>query len=261
MSNRTLQFRLEVAKPDRAVDARDFRDLVSAALECLARLEKELGSAVSVAYPLVALEFGSASLTIQPESKGDQNSTAGTISAQFERGFAALTKNQLSATDFAKQTQESFRRLQKPLKNKMGVVIFTGTNTYRMDSAFVVRTQRTKEKIGKATNSISGRIEALNIHNQRTFFVYPVIGPRVKCEFPETLLDRVFHALGRHVTVHGTSDADPYDPFPKKVVVSEIDVHSGADNTTLQDFLGSIPGLTGGMDSVALIRAQRDAEG
>ncbi len=260
MSNRTLQFRLEAAKPGRAVDARDFRDLVSAALECLTHLEKELGSAVSVAYPLVGLEFGSASLTIQPESKGDQNSTAGTISAHFERGFAALTKNQLSATDFAKQTQESFWRLQKPLKNKMGVVIFTGTNTYRMDSALVVRIQRTKKKVGKATNSVSGRIEALNIHNQRTFLVYPVIGPRVKCEFPETLLDRVFHALGRHVTVHGTSDADASALFPKTIAVSKIDVHPKSDQPKLRDFLGSIPDLTGGVDSVALVRALRDAD-
>ena len=260
MSNRTLQFRLEAAKPGRAVDARDFRDLVSAALECLTRLEKELGSAVSVAYPLVGLEFGSASLTIQPESKGDQNSTAGTISAQFQRGFAALTKNQLSATAFTKQTQESFRRLQKPLKKKWGVVVFTGTNTYRMDSALVVRTQRTKEKVGKATNSVSGRIEALNIHNQRTFFVYPVIGPRVKCEFPKPLLDNVRDAIGRHVTVHGTSDADTFALFPKKIAVSKIDVHPKSDQTKLGDFLGSIPDLTGGEDSVALVRALRDAD-
>lgn len=40
MSNRVLQFRLEAARPDMAVDARDFRDFVSAALDCLARLEK-----------------------------------------------------------------------------------------------------------------------------------------------------------------------------------------------------------------------------
>lgn len=260
MTNRTLQFRLEAARPDMAVDAHDFRDFVSAALECLARLEKELGSAVSVTYPLVGLEFGSAGLTIQPESKGDQHSTAGTISTHFERGFAALAKNKLSATAFAKQTQESFRRLQQPLKRRLGAIEFTGTNTYRMDSAFVIRTQRTKRKTAQATSSISGRIEALNIHNQMTFFVYPITGPRVRCEFSKPLLDAVRDAIGRHVTVHGTSDADTSDLFPKKIVVSEIDVHRGADQTKLRDLLGSIPDLTGGIDSVALIRAQRDAK-
>ena len=260
MSNRTLQFRLEAAKPGMVVDARDFRDFVSAALECLTRLEKELGYAVSVAYPLVGLEFGSASLTIRLESKGDQNSTAGTISAHFERGFAALATNKLNTTTFAKQTKASFRRLLQPLKQRLGAIEFTGTNTYRMDSAFVVRTQRTGKKTAKATSSVSGRIEALNIHNKRIFFVYPITGPRVRCEFSETHLDAVRDAIGRHVTVHGTSDADASGLFPQKIAVSKINIHPRADQTQLRDFLGSIPDLTGGIDSVALIRAQRDAE-
>ncbi len=260
MSNRTLQFRLEAVRPDMAVDAHDFRDLVSAALECLTRLEKELGSAVSVAYPLVGLEFGSAGLIIQPESKGDGNSTADTISTHFEQGFAALVKNKLIATGFARQTQDSFRRLQQPLKRRIGAIEFTGTKTYRMDTALVVRTQRAKRKTVQATSSVSGRIEALNIHNQMTFFVYPITGPRVRCEFSESLLDAVRDAIGRHVTVHGTSDADTSDLFPIHIAVNKIDVHPRADKAKLRDFLGSIPNLTGGMDSVALIRAQRDAE-
>lgn len=74
------------------------------------------------------MEFGSAGLTIQPESKRDQNSTAGTISAHFERGFAALTKNKLSTTAFAKQTQESFMRLQQPLKQRVSAIEFIGIN-------------------------------------------------------------------------------------------------------------------------------------
>ena len=112
----------------------------------------------------------------------------------------------------------------------------------------------------KPLGSVSGPIEALNIHNQMAFYVYPASGPRVKCTFSEDLLSRVRDAIGRHVTVHGTIDYDAAGLFPVALAVDEMDVHPDTAQLKLRDFFGVMPNLTGGVDSAAFIRAQRDAD-
>ncbi len=112
----------------------------------------------------------------------------------------------------------------------------------------------------KPLGSVSGSVEALNIHNQMAFYVYPASGPRVKCVFSDDHLDRVRDAIGCHVTVHGTIDYDTAGMFPVVLAVKTIDVHPEAEQLKLRDFLGSMPNLTDGVDSAALIRAQRDAD-
>ena len=242
------------------MDARDFAAFFSATLTCLKRLEKEGRSSVPVVYRLVGLELGSAVVKIRPESKDDMNSTADAVADRFEQGFAALTEKRLSTTPFASLTQDSFLDLQKPIRRNNGAIEFIGTTKYRIDSASIVKERRSSTSALKPIGSVSGSIEALNIHNQMAFYVYPASGPRVKCVFSDDHLDRVRDAIGRHVTVHGTIDYDIAGMFPVVLAVREMDVHPDTEQLKLRDFLGAMPNLTDGVDSAALIRAQRDAD-
>lgn len=112
----------------------------------------------------------------------------------------------------------------------------------------------------KSIGSVSGRVEALNIHKKRVFYVYPVSGPtRVACRFPKDMFDQVQAAIGRYVTVHGEIDYDDTGTFPALVAVDRIETHEG-ERPRLRDLFGAVPNLTGGMESAAYIRAIRDAE-
>lgn len=261
-AERTLSLRLVGPRGrGQAVDARDFADLVSAAIECLRCLERESGSEASVYYRLVGLELGSAVVTILPESKEDGHSTASEVATGFERGFRALGESKIAETSFGVRTQQSFAGLQRALRRGNEAVELTGRAKHRLDSKTVSRKPRTQKQEVKSVGSVSGRVEALNIHDKMVCYVYPDSGPaRITCRFTEDILDQVTAAIGRYVTVHGTIDYDSTGTFPARVAVEQIDVHD-FERPRLKDLFGLTPDLTDGVESAAYIRAKRDAEG
>ena len=261
MTQRTLSLRLvDVRGPNRAVDARDFADLVSAALACLRRLEDESGSSVVVAYRLVGLELGSAVVKIRPESKDDRDSTAREVAASFERGFRALTESKIAETSFSPRTQQSFVAIQKPLRRGSLAIELTGRERHRLDYSTVSRKSKLPKQEMKSFGSVFGQVKAINIHGDKVFHVYPASGPtRVACHFSDDMLQHVQNAIGRYVTVHGAIDYDSTETFPARVTVREIEICE-EDRPKLKDLFGLVPDLTGGVESAAYIRAIRDAE-
>ncbi len=242
------------------MDARDFVDLVSATLDCLRCLEEESGSTVAVVHRLVGLELGSAVVKIQPESKDDGHSTAKEVAANFEHGIQALEESRIADTPFSTKTQRSFVSIQKPLRRGNRAIEFEGRATYRLGHDTLRRTAKARKREIRSLGSVSGHVKALNIHEKREFYVYPVSGPtRVACRFPENMFDQVQEAIGRYVTVHGEIDYDDTGTFPALVAVGKIEAHEG-EQPRLRDLFGAVPNLTGGMESAAYIRAIRDAE-
>ena len=261
MTERDISLRLVGSQGSgHAVDARDFADLVTATLACLRCLEEESDSTVAVVHRLVGLKLGSAVVTIRPESKDDRNSTAKEVAANFERGIQALEESSIAETSFSAKTQRSFVGIQKPLKRGNRAIEFKGRAEYRLSYDTLHRTARAKKREIKSIGSVSGRVEALNIHEKRVFYVYPVSGPaRVACRFRKDMFDQVQAAIGRYVTVHGEIDYDQTGAFPANVVVDRIEAHEG-EGPRLKDLFGAVPNLTGGVESAAYIRAMRDAE-
>lgn len=261
MSDSTLSLRLVGREgPDHAVDAHDFADLVSATLACLRCLEEENASNTSVNYRVVGLELGSAVLTILAESKADQDLTATEVARDFERGFRALGESRIAELPFSARTQKAFRAIQKPLRRGSGAIEFTGAATYRLDHRTLSRKPRSRKREIKSIGRVAGRVEALNIHEKRVFYVYPDSGPaRVACRFDKKMFDQVQAAIGHHVTVHGTIDYDSTGTFAARVEVDTITIHD-SERPRLKDLFGLVPNLTGGVESAAYIRAKRDAE-
>lgn len=252
-------FSLRLVGPGHAVDVRDFVDLMAGTIACLRCLEEESGSTVAVVHRLVDLELGSAAVTIRTESKDDRNSTAREVVANFERGIGALKESRIDKTPFSAKTRQSFVNIQKPLRRGSHAIEFKGNAEYRLDRNTLVRTRKAKKHEIKSIGSVAGRVEALNIHGEMVFYVYPVSGPRVACRFPDDMFDQVQAAIGRYVAVHGKITYDATGAFPANVEVDRIEAYED-ERPRLKDLFGLVPNLTGGIESAAYVRAMRDAE-
>jgi hypothetical protein len=110
--------------------------------------------------------------------------------------------------------------------------------------------------------AISGRLEYVNVHNTRTFRLYPVIGPRwIRGTFTGELLPEIRKGLDRHVTIFGKLKFKSWDKHPYAIGAEKIDVHE-PDNElpTFNDLKGIAPNMTGELRSSDWVRKIRDEE-
>lgn len=106
--------------------------------------------------------------------------------------------------------------------------------------------------------SISGRVEKLNLHNSRKFWIYPEVGPaRVTATFKEPSRKQVTEAVDQYVTVYGRFTYKPWDRWPFLVAVEDIVVHKEVGES-LRDLKGVAPGATGNLSTEEFIEKLRD---
>ena len=107
---------------------------------------------------------------------------------------------------------------------------------------------------------MAGRLESLNVHGKTEFSVYPpVLGVRVRCNFPEAMFGQVTHAIRRHVTIQGTLHYHPGRAFPSRVDVVSLSINPADDDLpTLHDLRRLGKWDTGGLSAVEFVRALRD---
>lgn len=110
--------------------------------------------------------------------------------------------------------------------------------------------------------AISGRLEYVNVHNTRSFRLYPLIGPRwIRGRFTNDLLPEIRKALDRQVTIFGKLQFKSWDKHPYAIVAQSIDIHeSDSDLPTFNDLKGIAPSLTGDVRSSDWVRKIRDEE-
>ena len=110
--------------------------------------------------------------------------------------------------------------------------------------------------------SISGVLEAINLHNTLRFNIYPEIGPKkVTCSFASELKGDVIRALDQYVTVAGTLRYKSWSPFPHAVDVKELEILPDEDTLpALAALRGIAEGATGDLSSEDFVRKLRDAE-
>lgn len=258
-----LEFRLEGdPRKEGLVLAQDFVAFLGNVLDTLRQLEVERGRKPSIGYRIVELEIGSAVVALEPEAE-DASDAPGILS-DFLEGFAAVRDRTLHTKRFAPATQKAFRSLTKSLRESHLRLI-----SVRSDSVDLELRQNDGPALSAlaapdvhAMGELSGYIDAINVHSEPVFFLYPEIGPsRVRCAFDRILLDEVRAALKRFVTVRGMIEYPEGSPFASRITVEHVDVHPrDADLVPLESLFGSVPGLTGGLDAVTYVRRQRDAE-
>ena len=112
--------------------------------------------------------------------------------------------------------------------------------------------------------SISGKLDAINVHNRTNkFYLYPALGPKkVMCHFPEAMVDEAIAAIQRHIEVSGTFKYKRRDFFPYEIEVEKLRVFPRIDELpSFMSLRGLAPNATGDLDSVAFVRERRNAVG
>jgi hypothetical protein len=107
--------------------------------------------------------------------------------------------------------------------------------------------------------SVIGRIEAINLHEKREVTLWSDLDEaRVRVSFPEQMYGAVHAALRHRVEAIGevTEDADGR-PLSLKLHALEVLPSTGDDLPTLESLVGSMPGLTGGLDPREWLAGQR----
>jgi hypothetical protein len=259
----TLEFRLESSPAEEGlVLAQDFVAFLSKALEALKKLQHERDAEATIQYRIVELEIGSAVVALRPEGQGVSEAPA--IFGEFLEAFAAVRDNTLHTKRFSPATQKAFRALVKPLrKSHLRLISVRSDSTeYQLREGEPLDLRAVGAPDTHAMGRISGFIDAINVHKEPVFFLYPEIGPtRLRCVFDRTKLDEVRAALKKFVTVNGMIEYGGGGVFPTRVTVETLRRHPDAkDLPPLSSFFGVLPDLTGGVSSVQYVRQRRDVE-
>ncbi len=259
-----LSFVLEGSKSDGGlVRASDFADWLDGVLLCLRRLEGAATSRVETVYRIAGLSTGSAVLELEVASEADEHELATTITGDFLKGMEGLQAGRIASLPFDSDTKAAFAKLARPLRRQLRRVTVRSAGrqiAIRPDDVVSVLYEPKIEAVSVGAHS--GFVDAVNVHRDPLFYLYPTTGPRIACQFdPQLLLESVRSAIKRYVTVYGLAEYAADDPYPSRIVIDRIEINPPEHElTTLAALFGSVPDLTGGVDSVTFVRRQRDAE-
>ena len=258
-----VTFRLEGDKDDdRLVRAPDLSEFLAGLVDALAALEVIVPGPGSVVARVADLKVGSAVLEVDVEVPSDADASRDAVIVELLLNEIAWASGSKAAAPTSEpRLRRAVRRMLRPLQEHVHEIIVTSDGTE-------IRAQHIPEEapepkvVEVATGSFTGRVDVINVHDRRLFYIYPAAGPvRVRCEFEPALLENLREAIGRYVTVTGTLAYQEGSVFPSKVIVDRLTVHPPREKLpTLASLFGAFPDLTGGLDSVTYIRQLRDAQ-
>jgi len=157
----------------------------------------------------------------------------------------------------------SFKNLVGPIGDEYETLTL-GTNgdDYSVDRRFVKYIELEIVAEEQCFGTVEGDLDQINVHKGiNIFYIYPQIGPnRVKCHFPESLLNDAKAAIGFQVAVVGLLKYQARSNYPNEINVEEIEVYPDeTELPTMTDLRGLAPNATGELSSEEFVRKLRDA--
>ena len=262
----SIAFKLEgSAADDGLVRFSDFAAFVAGALTVLRSLEREMTNArqATIDYRITDLEVGSAALTLEPIGTPEQAGLDQRVAARFAEGLAAVRDGFTDLAEFSPSVRDGFAAMVAPLRRSVrSIATVIGDTTISLVRSPAGLTVAAPAEESAAVGSFSGSVDALNVHGDHFFYLYPPAGPtKIKCVFTPALLESVRNAVKRHTTVYGLVEYSEPSSFPTRIIVERIQSHPDDDELpSLTDLWGIAPDLTGGVDEVEYVRRLRDAE-
>jgi len=108
-------------------------------------------------------------------------------------------------------------------------------------------------------SAVDGRLEQVDIHDDAKQFKIYDLDYVIECNFPESLLEQVKNALGRHVEAYGLCSFHAGERFPYKVDVEKMRVFPPSEELpSFEDVHGIMPALPDGKSSEDFVRELRD---
>jgi hypothetical protein len=184
---------------------------------------------------------------------------------KFFDGLKQIRDNQDVSKEYDRATLESFKGLGATLrKHVTHIQISNDEVDIEYTTEMTRKIDRLLGPVNTDSGSISGKLDAINVHNRTNkFYLYPALGPKkVMCHFPEYMVDEAIAAIQRHIEVTGTFKYKRRDFFPFEIEVEKLKIFPRIEELpSLMSLRGIAPNATGHLDSVAFVRERRNAFG
>lgn len=264
----TIEFKLEGAVRDAGlVRFADFATFVDGTLATLKALEREATQArhARIEYRITNLEIGSALLALEAIDVQEYRATEEFVATRLAEGLATVRDGLGDFAAFDAGVRASFVKMLSPLRRGVRSI------TANVGETRITITGHPGEKLlefvevgdeSVAVGSFSGSVDALNVHGDHFFYLYPPAGPtKIKCVFDPAMLDDVRGVVKRYTTVYGLVEFVDPNPFPHRIIVDRLEPHPDpAELPTLSSLWGAFPHLTGGLDAAEFVQRGRDAQ-
>ena len=240
----------------------DFAQVLRTLRSTLRHVERCItGAEATLEFEAADLSFGSANMTAAPSSQTgelDRELAARVVCVERET-LSRLQAGQSVDPRLDDAAVRSFQGFCSPI-GREGVRL--GIGGVRLTGEYSIQIKTLLEPEPSEYGSVSGMLEAIDIHGGPKLTLYPPIeGEQVVCSFADEDQPEIEAALGRHVTVYGELFFRIGRPFPVRVSIedaSSIEVHPNDDGLPdLLDYWNNPVGPSG-VDSVAAVRAMRN---
>lgn len=238
----------------------DFLEFFGNALRCLRGIDRVVSrkEKLSADYKIVGLRKGSATVQLEPIPYPRAQDYTAQILDTFTEGLEALVKGE-APPHFDRQLLETFRELARPLSRRGA-----RAEIARRGKRIIITSEleaRIDHIIGEdilSEGSVGGYLETVNVHGKNEFFIYPSVGGKIECDFPESFLEKVGGAIKHYVSASGTLRYKRNEIFPYRVDVRDLEVFPPeSELPTLESLRGAAPEITGELDSATFVRKLR----
>jgi hypothetical protein len=218
LATKKIAMRLSTTiEADRRAPLEDFAKACTALQRCLAGVARCLGREY-IATPISNLAYRSALIEVTTDSD---------VAETFDNTVAAFEEGRTIDERLDYPTLRSFRRFAVTA-GKPGLELELGHR--RLSSHYVSNVSAALKSSSPELGSVSGRLEAFNVHSRPSFTLYPPVPhERIECRFRTRQLKRVLKAVTRHVTVFGTLRYRRGKAFPCHVAVDDFVVNPNDD--------------------------------
>lgn len=241
----------------------DFRDFLNAFSLVLRTLDSKISGKSQTAFFRIAdLSASSAQVTVEAVPIRSEEDFTPLLLDQLVRDLAAIQERAELPDGYDPELLEAYKQLTIPLARHTHVIeVERASRQVRLTRQFGVNIEAIFGQEIASSGSLTGFLDAVNVHGQNQFYIYPLVGPtKVRCVFPENLLDAVREGIKRYVDVVGILRYREREPFPYLIEVEKLEIYPRPEDLpTLASLRGMAPNATGGVDSVAFVRALRDA--
>ncbi len=259
-----LAFKLQGHDRDEGrVRAHDFASFLDSVLACLRQVEKLTGAKDQIVYRITDLQQSSAVIAFEAVPVTEAPDLTQSVISLFARGAQSLERGTSPPEVFDRPTLERFRALAAPLhRHVTSIAVETPYGNFDISRRIQEAVDKLLGQDVASFDTVSGYLDAVNVHVDAIFFLYPPTGTRgIRCYFSPSNLAEVKEAITRYVTVTGAFLYHAKETFPVRIDVHELAINPSAEALPrLRSFLGVRPNLTGGLESASYVRSLRDAE-
>jgi hypothetical protein len=245
-----VTFKLDGRREDEGfVRVGDFTRFLSGVLKALRGVEGDVADPGGTVYRLRKLETGSAVVEVEAVPKRNRPDRSERVVGTFVASLRALQSGARLPVELNPHTLDAFRTLVEPLTrgSVTHITVTNGNAPFEVTPALEQQLDRLAAHDFAATGSLTGHVDALNVHEDLVFFLYPnILLGKVACYFPRELLDTVRTAVKRYATVSGRLLYRPGSVLPHRIDVEKVEVHAPPEELpTLRSLLGALAGSSG----------------